>query len=302
MAEIFSSPLSKVKATVPAPIITGEFIASMDIVPGVDARGIVIPWGGTGLLKYYQMKDPASYGVSSMEMSFGDVTSSFSLDTLVGMGDIYNHYFNPETTIIFPPGTGVPGPQGPPGADGADGVCDLSSIETWVTWFVSQYSVRMARTTEAATAAANLTCNLYDEDGNEITSGYGSGIEVYCKTNGGGNLNVSVPLLKDNQDICVIYTQNKWWCTELFNTGQTAIAFVKTTPGAVTSVVCWFSESDGTGQEITVPCDISGGGDLNSVIRRLVDGDKLQVARNGATWRCTEGFQTSEDCICYSAP
>lgn len=147
----------------------------------------------------------------------------------------------------------------------------------------------------AAGAATTITCYLdTDATGEEVT--------VNCDTNGGGNLNVSVPLLKDGQLLYVVKLGNDWYAFEKFNTGQTAIAYVKTTPGEVTSVVCWFSETDGTGEEITVPCDITSGGNLNSAVPRLADGQKIQVAKNGATWCLTTIIQRSEDCDCYTAP
>lgn len=135
----------------------------------------------------------------------------------------------------------------------------------------------------AAGAAATITCYLdADATGEEIT--------VNCDTNGGGNLNVSVPLLKDGQLLYVVKIGDGWYCFEKFNTGQTAIAFVKTTPGAVTSVSCWFSETDGTGETISVPCDIAGGGNLNAAVPRLTDGDELKVVKIGTTWHCIDKF------------
>lgn len=135
----------------------------------------------------------------------------------------------------------------------------------------------------AAGAATTIVCYLdTDATGEEIT--------VNCDTNGGGNLNVSVPLLKDGQLLYVVKIAGSWCALEKFNTGQTAIAFVKTTPGAVTSVACWFSETDGTGEEISVPCDIVGSGNLNACFPLLVDGEKIQVAKNGTTWRCVSAL------------
>lgn len=161
--------------------------------------------------------------------------------------------------------------------------------------------VRRAITTQAAPGDTKITANLYDNTGSEITTGLGSAIDVYCDTNGGGDLNVSVPLLKDNTELFVINIQGKWWCKERFNIGQTAIAYVKTTPGAVTSLECWFSETDGTGETISVPCTIAGGGNLNDAIPRLEDGKKIRVSKSGATWTC-DIFQGSEDCDCTESP
>ncbi len=162
-----------------------------------------------------------------------------------------------------------------------------------------QGTMRMVRTTQDAPADTKITANLLDNSGNEISTE----VNIYCLTNGGGNLNVSVPLLKNDQYIFVVYTLNAWWCAELFNNGQTGIAFVKTTPGAVTSLSCWFSESDNTGETISVPCAISGGGNLNTALPRVIDGTQIGVAKKGAIWYLPGApFQASEDCDCYSEP
>jgi len=77
-------------------------------------------------------------------------------------------------------------------------------------------NVRRAITTQAAPADTKITANLYDSDGNEITSGLGSGITVHCKIAGGGNLDSTLPILADNQDIDVYNEQGIWRCTTLF--------------------------------------------------------------------------------------
>lgn len=89
-------------------------------------------------------------------------------------------------------------------------------------------TVYRAITTEAAPAAANITCNLYDDTGTEITSGTGSAIEVYCSIIGGTALNAAVPRLEDNDDLFVVSlpynngtaTENRWYCTSLFQASQ----------------------------------------------------------------------------------
>lgn len=88
--------------------------------------------------------------------------------------------------------------------------------------------IQRAITTEAAPAAANITCNLYDSTGTEITSGTGSAIEVYCSIIGGGNLNAAVPRLEDNDDLFVVKlpykngtaTESRYFCTTLFQASQ----------------------------------------------------------------------------------
>lgn len=80
--------------------------------------------------------------------------------------------------------------------------------------------VRMARTTEAAPAAQNITCNLMGGDGTEISSGVGSAIEVYCKVCGGGNLNSAIPRLANNDYIFVVNLRGVWYCTTVFQTSE----------------------------------------------------------------------------------
>ncbi len=74
-------------------------------------------------------------------------------------------------------------------------------------------------------------------------------------------------------------------------------AYVKTTPGAATTVDCYL-DTDATGAEITVTCSIAGGGNLNAAIPRIADGDLIFVTKIGVTWYCVTVFQTSEDCVC----
>jgi len=80
--------------------------------------------------------------------------------------------------------------------------------------------VRRAITTQAAPADTKITANLYDNTGTEVTSGLGSGVDVYCSVIGGGNLNAAVPRLEDNDDIFVMNWGGKWWCITLFNASQ----------------------------------------------------------------------------------
>jgi hypothetical protein len=57
-----------------------------------------------------------------------------------------------------------------------------------------------------------------------------------------------------------------------------------------------YLDTDETGKEITVLCDICGGTDLNSAFPRLADGTPIAVWNDGGTWRCLTVFQTSETC------
>ena len=72
-------------------------------------------------------------------------------------------------------------------------------------------------------------------------------------------------------------------------------AFVKTTPGAVTTVDV-FLDTDTTGSEVTVTCSVLGGTELNSAIPRLIDGSLIFVSKISGTWYCLTVFQSSEVC------
>ena len=69
-------------------------------------------------------------------------------------------------------------------------------------------------------------------------------------------------------------------------------AFVKTTPLAVETVVCWLSDIDDEGEEVIVSCDVVGGSALNSAWPRLADGEPILVQFVSGNWRCTNLFQT----------
>ena len=74
-------------------------------------------------------------------------------------------------------------------------------------------------------------------------------------------------------------------------------AYVKTTPGAATTVDCYL-DTDATGAEITVTCSVVGGGNLNAAVPRIADGNLIFVTNISKTWYCVTVFQTSEDCAC----
>ncbi len=66
------------------------------------------------------------------------------------------------------------------------------------------------------------------------------------------------------------------------DSGRVRRAFVKSTPGATTSVDVHL-DVDGTGQEVTVECYIYGGGYLEDAHPTLVDGMPLYVQYDRAT-------------------
>jgi len=76
-------------------------------------------------------------------------------------------------------------------------------------------------------------------------------------------------------------------------------ARVKTTPGAVPTVLCTLDSI--SGEEVTVTCDICNGSELNAASPRLVAGDWIMVAKFGAAWRCMTTFQSTRNCVCTPA-
>ncbi len=82
--------------------------------------------------------------------------------------------------------------------------------------------IRRARTTEAATGNNHITCNLYDSQGVEQTSGDESGIEVYFDIASSSATNTSAPRLPNNFDLSVSLhpispTERRWFCTTILN-------------------------------------------------------------------------------------
>ncbi len=71
--------------------------------------------------------------------------------------------------------------------------------------------------------------------------------------------------------------------------------------GAATTIACNLISNEGIelaaglGSNITVNCNISGGGNLDSCIRRLANDDYLNVEWQAGKWYATEGFQTISD-------
>ncbi len=78
-------------------------------------------------------------------------------------------------------------------------------------------------------------------------------------------------------------------------------AYCKDDAGAATTITCYL-DTDATGQEVTVNFSIAGGGNCNTAIPRLSDGDMVFITKYEGSWYCDTVLQISEDCDCYSAP
>jgi len=76
---------------------------------------------------------------------------------------------------------------------------------------------------------------------------------------------------------------------------QVRKAYVKTTPGAVSTVACYL-DTDNSSTEITVTCRMEGGTALNAAIPSLADGDWFWVVNDSGTWRSVETFFAYEVC------
>ena len=86
--------------------------------------------------------------------------------------------------------------------------------------------------------------------------------------------------------------------------GATRKAYVKTAPGAVTTVVC-FLDTDTTGEEVTVNCSVIGGSGsikLNAAAPRMSHGSLIFVEYIDDAWWATHPFIATEDCDCYEEP
>lgn len=75
-------------------------------------------------------------------------------------------------------------------------------------------------------------------------------------------------------------------------------AFVKTTPGATTTLEC-FLDIDATGTEVNVECTVYGGGNLDEAHPTFIDGDPLWVAFNviANEWQNVTRIDGSEECL-----
>ncbi len=89
--------------------------------------------------------------------------------------------------------------------------------------FPATPSVRMARTTKAAGEAQQITCNLMGNNGNEITTGLGSGIEVYFKPTNDADINAALPRLADDDYLFVQNIAGKWWCVTVLQASKDCV-------------------------------------------------------------------------------
>lgn len=155
------------------------------------------------------------------------------------------------------------------------------------------FEIRWAYCKEDAGEDDTIDCYLdVDGTGEEIT--------VYCNLSGIINLYEASRLLKDGDILPVYYDidEDKWRSVEAFYvTSEIRNAYCKNDAGSSSTITCYL-DTDGTGEEITVYCNISGGSNLDSAVRRLEDGDLLQVRYDSANskWRALEGFQASKNC------
>lgn len=72
-------------------------------------------------------------------------------------------------------------------------------------------------------------------------------------------------------------------------------AYAKAAAGTGSTIVCHL-DTDETGEEITVQCELIGTSDLNAVTPRFKDGTMIVVWNDNGTWRPYFPFQKAVDC------
>lgn len=82
--------------------------------------------------------------------------------------------------------------------------------------------------------------------------------------------------------------------------GRIRSAFCKTDVGASQTLVCYL-DTDITGEEITVNFFILGGGNLNTAMPLLFDGDEIPVIKIDEDWYCIWPMQPLVKCNCLDA-
>jgi len=108
MADVFNiNPNSQ--AGVSAPHLSGAYYPGVDQSMLVDARSLIVPWGGGATQRIF-MSSPAEGGITTVNRQ--DAASlANAVMSMMPSGDIHNYNFE-----------GLIGPQGPPGGPGPPGV------------------------------------------------------------------------------------------------------------------------------------------------------------------------------------
>ena len=127
-----------------------------------------------------------------------------------------------EATRLINSGSQISGGNGIQISKGIGGVTVSASQPTQIG------IIKRARLNASAGSYNYITANLIDETGNEITSGYGYNITVYCSIMGGTALNAASPRLVDDGYIFVVQLpydntgtlQYNWYCTTIFQATQ----------------------------------------------------------------------------------
>ena len=72
-------------------------------------------------------------------------------------------------------------------------------------------------------------------------------------------------------------------------------AYAKAAAPASGTITCYL-DTDATGTEISVVCEVAGGTNLNAAFPRLADGDMIAVWYDVDTWRSVMTFQATGTC------
>lgn len=216
-------------------VSAGEFNRAVDLLSSI-ARSLV-SYGfmdSTGLLTRRQPVAAVAVAQPSADLWIFEVQSVTATD------GIYNCYKQTVFGIFEPPSIEVLNliendtldDYTPTLAHGDRIVAYQTPDEVGVVRWVgisNTPSVRMARTTEAAGSETHINCNLIANDGiSEITSGLGSGIDVYCRITRDislveYDLDSALPRLENGDYIFVQNISGKWWCTTVFQVNENCV-------------------------------------------------------------------------------
>lgn len=95
-----------------------------------------------------------------------------------------------------------------------------------------------------------------------------------------------------------VWIGGRWWAVNSNNSGAGVHkAFLNEDAPAATSISCKLDLGI-TGIDISVLCEISGGGNLDEAVPRLKSDGKIFVSKLGQQWHCLTVFQGAKTCAC----
>lgn len=204
--------LSKIQGVGGAQVMTGPTGVHV-----VDRRKLV----SSPALKIFEVQSSATgddvYNCYEQKIDATDWTSTGEVDKLVDKDAEAVEVFNLLQNYMYASGVEQLGLYD---RIAAWQITDDEGTNRWVGIPMLSGRVRLAITTEAAPSDDTIACNLLGYNGQEITSGLGSGISVVCYVMGGAALNAAIPRLVDDTVIGVFNINGTWVCTNLFQTSE----------------------------------------------------------------------------------